>query len=105
MPRLTDLASVVRSKNAGPFLVTLDILFDNDLSYRRVLESGELTSERLAPLYGFSAADVKVAPFDAARAIKITLPRRHSSGSPDDSDVYGAQQQAPLYEIVIPEDA
>ena len=37
MPTLYDLASVLRSKNAGPFQITFDIMFDDEATYRRVI--------------------------------------------------------------------
>ena len=55
---LGDLASVIRSKNAGPFEVTLDILFDDPETYRRVKASGVLTVPRVARLFRLPEAKV-----------------------------------------------
>ena len=105
MARLEDLASVLRSKNAGPFQITVDIMFDNEESYRRVRDCGVLAAARIAPLYGVPTQLVNVRPFDRVRAIKVTFPRRsgeRGSGSAFDRDVYGAQQHGPLAEMDIP---
>lgn len=102
MSKLRDLAKVIRSKNAGALLVTLDVMFDDDDVYVRVRDSGALDPRKLAKLYNVSDNEIPVIPFDVARAIKITLPRPVPSGSPGDSDVYGAQQHAPLMDIEIP---
>jgi hypothetical protein len=48
--RLQDFAEVVRSKNAGPRRLTLDIIFRNDADYHRAAESNALTAARLAAL-------------------------------------------------------
>jgi hypothetical protein len=104
MARLQDLAAVLRSKNAGPFQITIDMMFEEEETYRRVLESGALTSTLIAGLYGVEAQHVAVIPFDRVRAIKVTLPRRfgtRGSGSAFDHDVYGAQQHGPLAGIEI----
>ena len=37
--RLADLAKVIRSKNAGPFELTFDVLFDSEEAYVRVVDS------------------------------------------------------------------
>ncbi|MBI4540848.1 MAG: DUF4387 domain-containing protein [Gemmatimonadetes bacterium] len=103
MAKLADLAAVLRSKNAGPFLITLDLLFDRPEHYRRVVTSGVLSPDSLAPLYRVPAQAIQVIPFDVALAIKVTIPRPHSAGSPEDTDVYGAQQHAPLLQLEIPE--
>jgi hypothetical protein len=105
MAHLQDLASVLRSKNAGPFQITIDVLFDEDQTYRRVRDSGALTQNSVAALYGVPGQLVSIIPFDRVRAIKITFPRtagERGSGSAFDRDVYGAQQHGPLAEIDIP---
>ena len=103
---LGDLAALVRSKNAGPFRYTLDVVFSDEEAYRAAKRSAVLSPERVAKLYKIPLEDViGIRSFDAARAIKITLRRAVPSGSPGDTDVYGAQQHAPLLtlEIGVPE--
>jgi hypothetical protein len=104
--RLYDLAKVLRSKNAGPFELTLDIMFDDEEKYAAVKRSGVITRELVCGLYKVRLEDVyHVVFFDAARAIKITIRRPVDSGGIGDSDVYGAQQHAPLIDVLIPVDA
>ncbi len=103
MTRLADLARVVRSKNAGALYVTLDVMFDDEATYRRVRDSAALEPRRIAALYGVSDNAVRVIPYDVAFAIKVTIPRPVPSGDPTDGDVYGAQQHAPLLQIAIPD--
>ncbi len=101
MMRLQDLAQVIRSKNAGPRRLTLDIMFASDGDYARVAQSPALSTESIAALYGLLPGDVAVIPYPLGRAIKITLARAVMAGDPGDKDVYGAQQHAPLLEIDI----
>jgi hypothetical protein len=103
MARLVDLAQVLRSKNAGALLCTLDMMFEDEATYRRVLDSGEINVQRIADLYGVSNNEVSIIPYDVAYAIKVTIPRLARSGDPEDSDIYGAQQHAPLLDIEIPD--
>lgn len=101
--RLYDLARVLRSKNSGPYEITLDILFDDPANYRRVLDSGLITRESIATLYHLSPESiVEFVCYDAALGIKITYLREVASGTVGDRDVYGAQQHAPLMDIDIP---
>lgn len=103
MTRLMDIARVIRSKNAGPFEVTLDVILPDRATYERVLESGSLTKERIAQAYGVSVTDVVVLQtFPAGCAIKATLRRRVTSGSFGDTDVLGAQQHVPMMLIELP---
>lgn len=101
--RLYDMAHVLRSKNSGPFAVTLDILFDKKEDYERVKASGRITPESIAALYRLKRSDITdFACYDAALGIKITYLRPVASGTAGDRDVYGAQQAAPLMDIDIP---
>lgn len=102
MSTLGELASVVRSKNAGALYYTLDVMFSDARTYHKVVESDVLNPSRIAGLYRVSANAVQVFNYDVAYAIKITIPRNVPSGDPTDSDVYGAQQHAPLLGIEIP---
>jgi hypothetical protein len=97
--RLQDAARVVRSKNAGPTEVTLDIMFDDDGLYERALRANALSPTAIADRYGVPSA--AVIPYPAARAIKIVIPRHIIAGSPGDSDVYGAQQHRRLLDLEI----
>jgi Domain of unknown function (DUF4387) len=102
---LGELADVMRSKNAGPFQITIDLMFNDAATYRRVRDSSVVAARVIAPLYGVDEGLVRIMPFDRVRAIKITVPRRtgeHGSGSAFDRDVYGAQQHGPLVELRIP---
>ncbi|MGE5630571.1 MAG: DUF4387 domain-containing protein [Caulobacteraceae bacterium] len=103
MNRLVDLAKVLRSKNSGPFEITLDILFDNPENYNRVVESGVINIQAICQLYHLEPKDIsRIIFFKKALGIKITYNRAVSSGTFRDRDVYGAQQHAPLMDIMIP---
>ena len=102
MPRIRDIAQVCKSKNAGPFELTIDVVFDSDEMFRRVQATGVLCPALFARLYGVDPTDVLFTPYPAARAFKATLPRLVSAGDIGDTDVYGAQQHAPLLDVEIP---
>ena len=69
--KLVDLARTVRSKNAGPLKLTLDLLFEDAAAYRRALQSPALEPAAVARLYGRPEESVAVLPCPAALAIKI----------------------------------
>ena len=104
MARLYELASVFRSKNAGPFLITVDLMFEDPDVYRRVRDSGTITTQEVCRRYGLAEEDTNIWMLEAARAIKITMRRKGpASGGPGDRDVYGAQQHGPLIDLEIPD--
>jgi predicted RNase H-like nuclease len=97
--RLRDAARVIRSKNAGPTQVTIDLMFDDPKLYARALNAASLRPAVIAQRYG--VAEAEVFPYPAANAIKIVLPRRVIAGAPGDTDVYGAQQHRPMVDAEI----
>ncbi|MHC2994592.1 MAG: DUF4387 domain-containing protein [Candidatus Atribacteria bacterium] len=100
---LKDLARVIRSKNAGPFELTFDIIFKDKATYEKVIKTKMITKELIAKLYHIPIEKVlHFVEFDPANAIKATIVRPVSSGSIAETDVYGAQQHAPLLDIKIP---
>ena len=101
MPKLVELAKVLRSKNAGPLCLTIDLIFDNKQTYARVIESGTITKKLISRLYHTTEENVSIIVYPAALAIKIVLPRRVISGDIRDTDIYGAQQHAPLLDVEI----
>ena len=94
--RLIDCTKMMRSKNAGPLWLTIDLSFDDSGTMERVLASGILTVEKVAELYDVPAGQVKIIPYPIVHAVKITLPRKHPRGAPEDTDIYGCQQHMPL---------
>lgn len=103
MARLVDLATAIRSKNAGLFRVTCDVMFDDPAIYRAVRDSGVVTKELIATLYRIPVGDVvSVVAHDPGQGIKISLKRQRVSGNPGDPDILGCQQHAPLYDIEVP---
>ncbi len=99
---LTDLCRVIRSKNAGPFELTLDLIFHNTVDYQRVKENEGIDQKLIASLYRIPEDDVlSLVYFDPARAIKATIKRPYGAGSIGETDVYGAQQHAPLLDVEL----
>ena len=98
---LYDLATVCRSKNAGPFQVTIDLMFADASAYGRVLAAPCFTPEFIGKLYRVPPESVFIKRFDRILTVKVVLPRTIASGSPGDSDVYGSQQHFPLGNIEI----
>lgn len=100
MKSIRDLARVVRSKNCSPFELTLDIIFRERRVYETLKARNSIDAALIAGIYGIAVDQIKkVIWFDPAAAVKITMRREVSSGSPGDSDVYGAQQHAPLLKL------
>jgi hypothetical protein len=101
---LGDLAAVVRSKNAGPYELTFDVIFTDRETYLHVRDSDVLTPRAMADLYRVPLDDVLVCLFfEPALAFKLTLIRHGAQGSVGERDTFGAQQHVPLMRLPIPQ--
>ncbi len=97
---LIDVCEVIRSKNAGPYELTFDIIFKEWSMFNMFCEENLINSELIANLYGISESQViGITHFKPAKAIKATIERPMASGDIGETDVYGAQQHAPLLSL------
>ena len=99
--KLRQLATIIRSKNAGPATLTLDIFFADDAAFQQAMAAPALHTAAIAALYGVLPAEVNRFDLPAIRAIKFSLPRTIIAGTPGDADVYGAQQHVPLLKLEL----
>lgn len=101
--RLLDMAVVIRSKDAGINRLTFDLVFTSAETYEAALRSNLFHKDGLAGLLGVPAASIVGSFFvDSCNAIKITIDRPNVSASVDEHDVFGAQQQSLLEQLVVP---
>ena len=102
MALIRDIAKVCKSKNAGPFELTIDVVFDSAELFERVRATKVLNAALIARLYDTPEKDVLFTEYPAGYAFKATIPRRIPSGDIGDTDIYGAQQHAPMLDVDIP---
>jgi hypothetical protein len=95
--KLWQVAKLIRSKNSGPFELTFDVIFKDRATYEKVRDA-----LWFAKTYKLSPEKVVVIDYDAANAIKVTIPRPVISGDVDDTDVFGGQQYGPLVDLEVP---
>lgn len=105
MAKLKDLAKVIRSKNAGPYEITFDVMFPDKQTYEMVKSADILNEKTICRLYWTTPEKiVSMLFFEPALAFKFTLKRPGQSyqGSIGEHDTFGTQQHAPLLDIEIP---
>jgi len=95
--KLVDITDIIRSKNSGPYELTFDIIFKNFDWFEKVCAAKVINVELACRLFHIRPEDViNIIEFKPAKAIKITIKRPICSGDLGETDVYGAQQHAPL---------
>jgi hypothetical protein len=98
---LKDVAKYVRSKNAGPFWVTIDIFCEDDASFRQVEAAESLRAGAIGALYGVPPEQVRVFPDPRLRVLKISFPRPVIQGARQDADSHAGQYFVPLLQVSI----
>ena len=92
MAKLKEVCRYVRSKNAGPFWVTVDLFFDSAESYARYCNHPAIGREAVATLYGVDASAVKRFTVDTLKVVKISYPRSQPQGGMIERDMHSGQQ-------------
>ena len=99
---LQDLAIEVRSKNAGPFWVTMELFLRDEVAYAVAADPGYLDEEVIGRLYGVPAAGVRIFRIPALNVVKISFPRPVAQGSLRDRDIHAGQHHVPLAVLPLP---
>ncbi len=99
---IVDVTNIIRSKNSGPYELTLDMMFKSREIYEKVRDGKQINEDLVCKLYKITPDKViNIVYFDPADAVKVTIARPICSGDPGETDVYGAQQHAPLLDIIL----
>ena len=75
MPELRDVARHGRSKNAGPFWVTIDIFFKDEADFDLYAQSPALGPELFARLYGADPTLVTRVAVRSRNCLNVSAPR------------------------------
>jgi hypothetical protein len=101
MANLGDLVFKIRSKNAGPFWVTIDIFCGDPAVFETV--KNRLNTDSVAALYGASSSTLKRFDINELSVIKFSIPRPVVQGARDDRDMHGAGWAVLLEEFALPD--
>lgn len=101
MQKLQEVADYVRSKNAGPFWLTIDIFCSTKEAYEKVKGSKNINVQNVARLYHVSEDKVKVFYVDSINVIKFSFPRPKPQGNKYENDMHGGQQYARLINVEV----
>ena len=99
MVELGQIVEKIRSKNAGPFWLTIDIFCGSLTNFNQV--SKGLSSERVASVFNVDMKRIKRFEIPSLNVIKFSLPRPAIQGSAEDRDIHGASWAALLKNIEI----
>lgn len=101
MPKVSDICLHVRSKNAGPFWITLDLSFPDRESFDRYHGAPQLQPVALAALFDADVTQVKHFPVPDLLVLKVSYPRRRPQGGVLERDMHGGQQYVRLLGVEL----
>lgn len=99
MPDVGEVALKVRSKNAGPFWVTIDIFCGTPEAFARVRDG--LATEAAARVLGVPTQALKRFDIPELNVVKLSAPRPAVQGTVADRDMHGAGWAALIAEMPL----
>ena len=99
MKKLSSIVKNIRSKNAGPFWVTIDIFCKNKKNLNEI--SKKLNIHLLSKLLKIKKENIRTFEIEKLNVIKISFPRLLVQGHMEDRDMHGAQYSVILAEIIL----
>lgn len=99
MAQLGDIVLKVRSKNAGPFWLTIDVFCGDADRYAQAAQ--RLDVAQVAGAFGLPSQQVQRYDMPDLHVIKFSLPRPSIQGAVDDRDMHGASWAALLAELEV----
>lgn len=97
MTQIREIVTKVRSKNAGPFWVTIDIFCGSDAAFEQITNS--LSTARVASLYRCDLEAIKRFDIPSLNVVKFSFPRPQIQGAIADRDMHGAAWAPLLAEL------
>ena len=101
MPKLEEVCHQIRSKNAGPFWISVDLFFRDREAFDRYADTKELQPQHLAPLFGVRPDQVGCYPVPDLAVLKISYPRRDPQGGMIERDLHGGQQYVRIVDLEL----
>lgn len=101
MSKVSEVCRHVRSKNAGPFWITLDLSFADRASFDRYSDAAQLQPAAIAKLYDVEPALIKRFSLPQLLVLKISYPRRRPQGGALERDMHGGQQYVRLLDVEL----
>ena len=97
MSTLGEKVKRIRSKNAGPFWITIDIFCGDKKVYKEVCK--KLKNSKISNLFMINNQELNRFEIDNLNVIKFSFPRKIIQGDIFDRDMHGAQLAVLLSEM------
>ena len=101
MPKLRAVCRHVRSKNAGPFWITVDLFFNDEASFRSHAGADAINARAVGELFHVDPAMVKRFVVPELNIVKLSFPRASPQGGKLERDMHGGQQYVRMLDLDV----
>lgn len=101
MPKLGEVCIDIRSKNAGPFWITVDLFFADEETLVWTADAPVLSAEALGRVFGVDPDQIKRFVVTSLCVFKFSYPRREPQGGIVERDMHGGQQYVRLLDVEV----
>ena len=101
MPKLSEVCHHVRSKNAGPYWITIDLFFAGEDNFARFSGASAIGAVAIAAVFEVDPRLVKRFAIPALNVVKLSYPRAHPQGWATERDMHGGQQYVRLLDVEL----
>ena len=99
MAKVGEIVESIRSKNAGPFWLTIDIFCSDKLSFKKLCN--DLSTQEVSNIFNLTTDQIQRYEILDLNVIKFSLPRPSVQGAYDDRDMHGATWAELIHEIEL----
>lgn len=101
MNKVSEVCRYVRSKNAGPFWITVDLFFRDAEAFAMFADAPQLSARAVAALFRVEEATVKRFAVPSLHVVKISFPRLQPQGGVIERDMHGGQHFVRLLDVAL----
>lgn len=101
MTKVEDVCRHIRSKNAGPFWITVDMFFRDQETFHKYVVSEKLQPKSLARIFGVEMNQIGYYSVPSLAVLKISYPRRDPQGGMIERDLHGGQQYVRIVDLEV----
>ena len=101
MATVEQTVKYLRSKNAGPFWLTMDAFCNSKEDTHAVAACFTKNKKTIAEMFQVKEEEIKIFDLQDIMVVKVSFPRRPVEGSRNERDMHGGQQYVSLLDLEV----
>jgi hypothetical protein len=101
MSTIEQTVKAIRSKNAGPFWLTVDAFCNSEEDTRKVTAAFKRNEKYISEIFNVPVETIKIFTLLNIHVVKLSFPRVPIEGDRDERDMHGGQQYVSLLDLEV----